>query len=157
MTRLYGRALSNERVYDYVKDIRFKRQSIISTIRLNGEKVPIIFNGTLTGDFFEEYIKNMVLPTLKEKDVLVMDNCSAHKRKSIETLVNSVGASILWLPPYSPDFNPIELMWSKVKTYLRKVGAATIERLNIAIKEALETITLTDIRNWFKHDGYNLI
>ena len=154
MTRIYGRALSNERVYDYVKDIRFKRQSIISTIRLNGEKVPLVFNNTLTSDLFEKYVIDMLLPTLNKGDILVLDNCSSHKRKSVVEKLNSNGIEVLWLPPYSPDYNPIELLWSKIKTYLRKVKADTLEKLDKAVNEAFSTITNVDIFNWFKHDGY---
>jgi hypothetical protein len=86
MTRLYGRALKNERIYDYVPDVRFKRTSVISTIRLNGDSVPFMFKGTLDGDLFIGYIEQHLTPTLKKDDILVLDSCSAHKKYDLDAV-----------------------------------------------------------------------
>ena len=138
MTRLYGRAKSNERVNDYVPDIRFKRQSILSSIKLDGKQVPMIFNGTLTGEFFKKYITDFLVPTLEKDDIVVMDNCSSHKVAGIVEAIEKVGAKVLYLPPYSPDLNPIELLWSKVKSYLRKVKNTTLDGLEKSINIAMD-------------------
>lgn len=103
------------------------------------------------------YVCELLLPTLKAGDVVVMDNLSAHKNAQTVALIEGVGASVLFLPPYSPDFNPIELMWSKVKNLLRGAEARTSEDLLRAVGEALSKVTARDARNWFAHCGYNFI
>ncbi len=155
MTRLYGRGLKGERVIDYVPDVRFKRTSILSSIRLEGNCVPIVFSGSLDGELFKKYLKEFLVPTLASGDIVVMDNLSSHKVAEVKEIIESSGATILYLPPYSPDLNPIELMWSKVKAYLRKVKARTIDVLFESIAEALRLITKADIKGWFKHSGYS--
>jgi transposase len=154
MTRLYGRSQDGKRIYDYVPDVRFQRTSIVSTLRLDGEMVPLTFKGSLNGERFAEYVKVHLAPTLREGDIVFWDGLQAHKNAEAREAVLSVGARIIYLPPYSPEFNPIELMWSKVKAHLRKVKARTLEALEKAITEALKTVTLSDIANWFKHSGY---
>jgi transposase len=154
MTRLYGRALKNERVNDYVPDVRFERTSIISTIRLNGEQAPFIFKGTLNGILFGAYVEQILAPTLKPGDVVIMDNGSAHKTSSALNPIYNAGANVLFLPPYSPDFNPIELSWSKMKSVLRKLKPRTFDELVVSLQVALDSFTLEDIVNWLKHDGY---
>jgi transposase len=154
MTRLYGRSKGKSRVVDYVPDVRFQRVSVLSTVRLDGTKVPLIFKGSLNGERFAEYVAKMLAPTLKKGDVVVLDNLTSHKVKGVTDPIIAAGARVLFLPPYSPEFNPIELMWSKLKAYLRKAKARSIEVLETAIDSALKTITLTDILNWFRHSGY---
>ena len=154
MTRLYGRGLTTKRVNDYNPDIRFERTSIVSTIRLNGETAPLIFKGTLNGEFFGAYIKQCLAPTLKEGDIVIMDNCSSHKVKGLLQPILDMNASVLFLPPYSPDFNPIEMSWSKMKSILRKLKPKTYDELISSLQIALNTFTSEDIRNWFNHDGY---
>lgn len=154
MTRLYGRALKKDRVNDYVPDVRFERTSIISSIRLSGHTAPLIFKGTLNGEFFSAYIKQCLAPTLKEGDVVIMDNCSSHKVKGVLQPIFDMKASVLFLPPYSPDFNPIEMSWSKMKSILRKLKPRTYDELIQALQIALNSFTSEDIKNWFEHDGY---
>ena len=114
MTRLYGRGKKGERIKDYVPDVRFHRQSILSSVRLNGEMVPLVFSGTLNGDIFKKYITHCLVPTLSNGDIVIMDNLSSHKVTGVIEAISAHGASVLYLPPYSPDFNPIELKWAKV-------------------------------------------
>lgn len=154
MTRLYGRAKGKNRIVDYVPDVRFQRMSIVSSVKLNGEICPKVFRGSLNGEIFAEYIKTQFAPSLKPGYIVIWDNLQAHKTKGIAEAIQAVGATILYLPPYSPDFNPIELMWSKMKAYLRKAKARSIEALNEAIEAALGTVTLKDIGNWVAHNGY---
>ena len=157
MTSLYGRASTNERVIDYVPDVRFDRASIVSTVRLDGTLVPFVFDGTLDAKLFRAYLKKFVVPSLSKGDIVIMDNSSVHKAKgAIDPIINA-GATVLFLPRYSPDFNPIELLWSKMKSFLRKAKARTIEALMDSIKEALDYISLKDIESWFKHDGYDVV
>ena len=154
MTRLYGRALKSERVNDYVPDVRFERTSVISSMRLSGKTVPVVFKGTLNGDLFKVYISDCLAPTVRKGDVLILDNLTAHKVDGALDSIYRRGASVLFLPPYSPDFNPIELSWSKMKSSLKKLKPRTYEELVSSLKTAIDGFTLEDVKNWFTHDGY---
>lgn len=154
MTRLYGRAPKNQRVMDAVLDTRFHRTTILSSLRMDGTIVPCVFEHALNGEIFRQYIQQFLLPTLKPGDIVVMDNLSSHKISGIEETIKSAGAHIRYLPPYSPDLNPIELMWSKLKAILRKSKIRSKELLDSAIASALEAVSASDIVNWFSHDGY---
>jgi len=105
---------------------------------------------------FDAFGEHFVRGCLKAGDVLVLDNLGAHRAGRIERIAESCGARVIWLPPYSPDFSPIEQMWSKLKTYLRKVKARTSEELDRAVAEGLQLITESDCRSWFKHCGYQV-
>lgn len=156
MTRLYGRALNGERVVDYVPDVRFHRTSILSSIRLDGTMVPLTFKGALNGELFKKYIQDCLAPTLKKGDIVIMDNLSSHKVSGIKEAIENVGATILYLPPYSPDFNPIEQMWSKIKAYLRKFKARDIDTLFASIGDAFNTVSTSDALGWFSCAGYSI-
>lgn len=156
MTRLYGRAAKHERVHEAVPDTRFHRTTILSSVRLDGTTVPFVFEGALNGDIFRVYVTQLLVPSLKPGDIVVMDNLSSHKVKGIVEAIKAVGASVMFLPPYSPDLNPIELMWSKIKTILRKLKVRAKEHLDDAIAYAFNCVSLADISGWFKHDGYSL-
>lgn len=156
MTRLYGRADSSQRVKEAVPDMRFHRTTILSSMRLDGTVVPVVFSGALNGNMFKAYIEQMLVPTLSPGDIVIMDNLSSHKVQGITQAIQKAKASILFLPPYSPDLNPIELMWSKLKAVLRKLKIRTAERLSDAIASALDSISVSDISSWFEHDGYAL-
>ena len=156
MTRLYGRAPSDERIVDYIPDVRFERTSLLSSVRLNGDTVPFVYQGTLNGELFKAYITQCLVPTLCEGDIVIMDNSTPHKVKGVIEPIVAAGAKVVYLPPYSPDFNPIEMMWSKIKAYLRKIKARTKELLEDAIVEALDCITTADILGWFAECGYSI-
>jgi len=155
-TRLYGRAKKNERIKEGVVDTRFERKSILSTIRLNGERCPFIFKGTLNKHRFVEYLKTHLKPKLSPEDVLLMDNSSVHTSKVVRDALKECGIKYIFLPPYSPDFNPIELMWAFVKSILRKLKARTHEKLEEAINIALDSVRIESVANWFKHCGYSV-
>jgi len=155
MTRLYARAASNERVVDYTPDVRFERTSLLSSVRLSGETVPLVFRGSLNGEFFKEYISVFLVPTLNKGDIVIMDNLTAHKVQGVTELIEAAGASVLYLPLYSPDLNPVELMWSKVKAYLRKVRATTYDALVTSIANAIDLVVHSDIMGWFNQNGYS--
>jgi len=156
MTRLYGRAFGEERLIDYVPDVRFDRLSILSSMRLDGTFVPLTYKGTLTGEFFLAYIKECLVPTLNEGDIVIMDNASPHKVKGVVDAIEDKGAYVLWLPTYSPDLNPVEQLWSKIKSHLRKAKARTLDALYLALKDALNSISLSDIRAWFSMANYSV-
>jgi len=153
MVRLYGRELSSKRVVDYVPDARFERTTVLSSVRLNGDSVSMVFDGSLNGDLFKNYIAQFLAPTLKKGDIVMMDNLSSHKVSGVAQAVETVGATVCYLPPYSPDLNPIELMWSKVKAYLRKLKDKSKEALQIALAKALESIKTNDIQAWCEKCG----
>ena len=156
MTRLYGRSSSKDRVIDYVPDVRFERTTILSSIRANGDMVPLVFEGALNGELFKAYISQCLVPNLHKGDIVIMDNLTSHKVNGVVEPIIAAGASVIYLPPYSPDLNPIEMMWSKMKAHLRKVKARTKELLETAIAEALEHITTSDILGWFNANGYSI-
>jgi len=157
MTRLYGRAFGEGRVVDYVPDVRYDRLSILSSVRLDGTIVPLTYNGTLDGSLFSAYVSQCLAPTLKEGDIVIMDNGSPHKVKGVVETIESKGAFVLYLPAYSPDLNPIEKMWSKIKSYLRKVKARTLDALYEALKDALNAVSISDIKGWFTAANYSVL
>jgi transposase len=156
MTRIYGRSSSHQRVREAMPDTRFERTSILSSVRMDGTMVPLVFEGALNGDLFKAYVEHMLAPSLKPGDIVIMDNLSSHKVKGIAGAIEAAGASVMYLPPYSPDLNPIELLWSKVKAILRKLKVRTKDLMDHAISQALDAISLDDIAAWFRHDGYAL-
>ena len=156
MTRLYGRAFKNERVNDYVPDVRFERMSVMGAMGIKGLIAPLAYKGTLNGEFFAVYIKEALAPAMKKGDTLILDNLSPHKVKDVLKPLLDKGVKVIFLPTYSPDFNPIELAWSKLKAYLRKVKARAFDDLFSAIGLAIDSITPSDIGGWIKHCGYRL-
>jgi transposase len=156
LTRLYARALGGARTTEAVPRNYGQSTSMIATLGVDGVEAPMLIEGSVDTLVFNAYCEQVLQPTLKTGDIIVLDNLGAHRASRIEEITASCGAQVLWLPPYSPDFSPIELMWSKVKVYLKKVKARTQTELEKAIAEALETITLSDCRNWFRHCGYEV-
>jgi transposase len=154
MTRLRGRAKGGERVIDDAPCGHWCTTTMISSVRLDGSTACMAIDGATTGEVFREYVRHVLLPTLRPGDIVVMDNLSAHKDAEAIDLINGVGAEVRPLPPYSPDFNPIEKMWSKVKEFLRDAKARTQEALFTAIADALKTVTPQDAIGWFTSCGY---
>jgi transposase len=154
MTRFYGRGEIGKRVVDYVPDTRFESLTILSSLRHDGTTEALVFDGALNGEIFKEYMRSCLAPTLKEGDVVIMDNLSSHKAKGLKEIVEERGARIEYLPPYSPDLNPVENMWSKVKSQLRQVKGRYKDVLFAAVGAALRTVTAQDAQGWFKHCGY---
>lgn len=156
MTRLYGRAKGGARVIDRTPHGHWKSVTMLSAIRLSGvvEEATIILDGAMNSLTFEAYTEHCLAPSLEPGDVVVMDNLASHKGQAVRESIEAVGASVIYLPPYSPDLNPIEQMWSKVKTHLRKAGVRTVLALEYAIAEALETVLPENIRGWFRKCGH---
>ena len=154
LTRLYGRAAPGERVVDSTPLPSGPPTTTLAVIGWDGLTAPLVLSGAINGAVFYGYLAQCVLPTLQAGDILFMDNLSAHKVVGIEALIRARGAHVIYLPPYSSDFNPIELAWSKIKTILRRLKARTFPDLIEALKQALLAITPEDIRGWFAHCGY---
>lgn len=154
LSRLYGWALSKERCYGTVPQGHWCTSTIVSAIRKGQVTASMVLDGPMDTESFVAYVEQVLVPTLKEDDVVVLDNLAPHKDPRVKTAIESVNAHVWYLPPYSPDYNPIEMMWSKIKNFLRKVAARTIDLLFDAVGQALETITANDIIGWFKACGY---
>ena len=157
MTRLYGRAPRGIRVCDRVPNGRWETTTMIAAVGRNGAQAPWVLDGPVDGTAFAVWVQHVLVPTLEPGDIVVMDNLSVHKNVAARTAIEASGAAIWDLPPYSPDLNPIEKMWSKVKAFLRKAKARDTESLYRAIGEAMAQVTLQDIRHWFASCGYSLI
>ena len=127
---------------------------MISSIRLDGSTACMAIDDATSSEVFREYVRQVLLPTLQPGDIVVLDNLSAHKDKEALALIAKVGVEVWFLPPYSPDLNPIEKMWSKIKELLRAAKARTFDALLAAIANALKTITAQDAQGWFEACGY---
>ena len=127
---------------------------MISSVRSDGSTACMVVDGATTKDIFKAYVENILLPTLRPGDVVVLDNLSSHKNQEVRDLIESVQTELWFLPPYSPDLNPIGKMGSKIKAILRIMKARTEQALIEAIAHALESVTAADAKGWFKSCGY---
>lgn len=130
---------------------------MIGAVRLDGSTACMAIEGATDTDIFRAYVREILCPVLRPGDIVIMDNLGAHKNEDTLALIRACGATPLFLPAYSPDFNPIEMMWSKVKALLRKAAARTRESLLEAIAAALRAVTPKDVLHWFAACGYNFI
>jgi len=154
MTRRYARSEGGSRATDSTPQNTPTSTTILSSVRLNGERVYTTFSGAVNGERFLMYLKENLVPRLRQGDIVVMDNLCSHKVKGVCELIESAGAHAVYLPPYSPDYNPIEQMWSKIKAILRKIKARSPEALLLALPLAFETVSTSDILGWFQLGGY---
>lgn len=154
MTRLRGRALEGARVQDSAPHGHWSTTTMIGSIRLGGQIACMAVASAVDCDVFRQYVRCVLVPTLRVGDMVVLDNLSAHGDKSSRRAIEEAGATVHFLPPYSPDLNPIEKMWSKVKESLRAAKARTEESLYEAIGLALEKVTAKDATGWFVSCGY---
>jgi len=156
MIRRYGRATPGQRVVDHVPANYGDNYTMLAALGLAGLAAPWVVDGAVNGDIFRCWVREVLCPTLQPGDIVLWDNLSAHKAAGVEALLTARGARLIRLSPYSPDFNPIEQCWSKMKTWLRRAKARTVEALIEAINHALDTVTEADIRGWFTHCGYSI-
>ena len=154
MIRLYGRAYKGSRCHDAAPCGHWETVTILSSVRLDGTTASVLFEGAVDRKMFDEYIKEILAPQLRPGDILIMDNLNAHKSALALELVQSRHADVKFLPAYSPDLNPIEKMWSKVKQILRGLKPRTNEDLFQATGAALGMVTSSDARGWFDSCGY---
>jgi transposase len=156
MTRLYGRAAPGERVVEATPGISGPHYTVIATLGMQGVQAPLLFEGAMTTLKFKTYIEDVLAPTLRRGDILLMDNLSAHKSDQVRAALQARGVQLIFLPPYSPDLNPIEHCWSKMKAALRAAKARTWEELVAAVREALLSVSRSDVLAWFAHCGYEM-
>ena len=157
MTRTHGRAARGVRVIDKVPHGHWKTTTMISAIRTSGPCAAAVVSGATDTDVFLTYVEHALVPELTPGDVVIMDNLQPHKAAGVRQMIEQAGATLLYLPPYSPDYNPIENMWSKVKRHLRSVAARTYESLQEAITSAMASVTPSDCAGFFRHCGYPAI
>lgn len=157
MTRIYGRIVGGDRLYESTPGGSWDITTIISSVRFNGEIAAMTIKGATDSQAFQTYISQILCPTLCKDDIVIMDNLSAHKVSGIREAIEDTGATLLYLPPYSPDYNPIEMMWSKIKAFIRKTKPRSAETIAKAISNAFRSITNSDIEGWFSSCGYVLI
>lgn len=154
MVRLYARALKGERATGERPHKQGSNVTLIGAMSLNGMVAALSLDGGINGDVFKYFIEYILVPNLWVGACVVMDNLSAHRVDGIRELIEAAGAKLVYLSPYSPDFNPIENCWSKVKEFLRSVAARSREALDEAMTDALNAVTLKDIKGWFTYRCY---
>lgn len=157
LTRLRGRAPRGERVHASSPQGHWHTTTMISSIRLDGSTACMTIEGATDAEVFRAYVHRVLCPTLRKGDVVIMDNLSPHKSELTLSLITQAGAEVLFLPAYSPDLNPVEKMWSKIKACLRSAQARTESTLIHAIALALASVTRQDAMNWFASCGYSFI
>jgi transposase len=154
MARLRGRAVRGERCRAAVPHGHWKTTTFTGALRLGGMTAPMVLDGPMNGAAFQAYVDQVLVPTLNRGDVVIMDNLPAHKGANVRRAIEAAGAALRYLPPYSPDFNPIENAFSKLKALLRKAAARTIDELWTAIGDALPCFTPQECANYFTATGY---
>lgn len=154
MVRTHGRCPRGRRLLSAAPAGHWKTTTMLAAISLDGVDAPWTLDGAIDADAFLVYVEHVLVPTLQGGEIIVLDNLSSHKHPRVRELVESVGAEVWYLPPYSPDFNPIEPMWSKIKQILRSIAARTSDGLIQAIGTAMDQVTTGDLLGWFTHCGY---
>jgi transposase len=154
MVRLYGRSPRGERLIGYALHGHWKTITFVAGLRLRRITAPFVLEGAMNGPMFLAYVKQCLVPTLKRGDIVAMDNLPAHKVVGVEEAVEAAGATLLYLPPYSPDLNPIELAFSKLKAHLRHAAERTIPALMRPIGRVITAFSPQECRNFFRHAGY---
>jgi len=157
MARLYGRSLRGKRCVAPIPHGHWQTTTFVGALRATGMTAPMVLDGAMDGAAFEAYVKEVLAPTLRPHDIVVMDNLPAHKRAQIRSAIEAAGARLMYLPPYSPDLNPIEMAFAKLKAALRKAAARSLEALWTAIAHALTTFTPQECSNFFAAAGYDRV
>jgi transposase len=154
MVRRYGRCSRGERLIDATPWGPWKTTTFVAGLRASGVVAPMVLDGPMTGAVFRAYVEQMLAPALRPGDVVVMDNLAAHKVAGVQDAIRAVGASVLYLPPYSPDLNPIEQLFAKLKAMLRSIAARTKEALWNTIGAALDAFSEAECQNYLANCGY---
>jgi transposase len=156
MTRRYGRAAVGQRLVAKVPHGHWKTTTLIAALGSGGIRCSTVVDGAINGNVFQAFVEQVLVPQLREGDVVVVDNLSSHKSATTRALIEKAGASLLFLPPYSPDLNPIEMIFSKIKQSLRSLACRTREALWAAMQSVLDCVSASDSANCFRHCGYTL-
>jgi transposase len=154
MSRTRGRAPRGQRLVASVPHGHWKTSTFVAALRYDGITAPCVLDGAMNGELFRAYVEQVLAPTLKAGDIVVMDNLSSHKIAGVEQAITARGAQLLYLPPYSPDLNPIEPAFAKLKALLRKAAERTVDALWNRLETVLDAFTPADCRNFFRHAGY---
>ena len=154
MARRYGRALRGQRLVAPVPHGHWKASTFVAALRSRGLTAPAVFDGAINGKSFLAYVEQILVPTLKPGDIVVMDNLSSHKVAGVSEAIQAAGAELRYLPPYSPDLNPIEQLFAKLKTLLRKAAERTVETTWKRIGALLACFTPQECANYFANAGY---
>ena len=156
MTRLRGRAPRGERLVDKVPHGHWKTSTLISALGVTGIRCSGVLDGPVNRDAFEAFVEQILVPHLRPGDIVVLDNLSSHKGTRARQMIESAGAQLVFLPPYSPDLNPIEMIFAKIKQGLRSLACRTREALWDRIQSVLDTVSASDAQHCFAHCGYTL-
>jgi transposase len=156
LARLYGRAFRGQRLVAKVPYGHWKTTTFVGALRVAGITAPLVVDGPMNGAVFRAYVEQQLVATLRPGDTVIMDNLAAHKVAGIRQAIEAVGAQLVYLPPYSPDLNPIELAFAKFKTLLRSAAARAVDQLEMAIASCLDQVTNSECRNYFRHCGYSV-
>jgi transposase len=154
MARSNGRALKGARLMASIPHGHWKTTTFIGALRAEGLVAPMVVDGAVNGDIFLAYVDQVLAPTLRPGDIVIMDNLSSHKIEGVRAAIEAKGAELRYLPPYSPDLNPIEQLFAKLKALLRSAAARTVEALWAAIGRLIDAFTAEECRNYFRHCGY---
>jgi transposase len=156
LTRLFGRAAPGRRVVEGTPGYSGPHYTVVAALGARGVVAPLMLEGSMNKTTFEGYVQGCLAPALSRGDIVLMDNLSAHKGDAVREAILGRGAGLVYLPPYSPDLNPIEQCWSKVKTALRAAKARAVDALLNALGVALKSINAKDVIAWWKHCGYTV-
>jgi transposase len=154
LIRRYGRSTRGQRVHDHTPHHHWETSTFVAGLRIGGLTAPGLLDGPMDGDAFLAYLDQVLVPTLRVGDIVVMDNLAAHHVEGVRERIEAAGAQLWYLPPYSPDLNPIELWFAKLKALLRALRRRTVEDLWAAVAECLRLFSPTECRNYFRHCGY---
>ena len=156
LIRRYGRSPGGTRLQDHAPFGRWDTHTVVAALRVEGLGAPAVFDGPIDSPTFLAYIDQVLVPTLRPGDVVVMDNLAVHKQPEVRAAIEAVGAHLRFLPPYSPDLNPIELAFAKLKAFLRAARPRTFDQVCDLFKAALGLFTAAECRNFMRHCGYRL-
>ena len=154
MTRPRGRSLRGQRVMDHAPHGHWKTTTFLAALRADGLTAPLVVDGAINGEIFLAWVRQHLVPTLRSGDIVVMDNLSSHKIAGVREAIESVGATVEYLPPYSPDFNPIENLFSKLKWLIKSAKLRTRDALWNYLGSLLESFAPQECRNYIRHCGY---
>ena len=154
MSRRYGRGPKGQRVQGAVPQGHWKTTTFVAALAMKGMTAPVVIDGAMTGDLFIAYVQQQLVPALRPGEVVIMDNLSSHKRTAVRQLIEAAGCRLVYLPPYSPDLNPIELAFAKLKALLRRAGERTVDGLWQFLGHAMDTFAPEECANYFRHCGY---
>jgi transposase len=156
LLRRYGRSPRGTRLHDHTPCSHWEAQTVIAALRIGGLTAPAVFDGPLDAISFRAYVEQVLVPTLRQGDVVVLDNLAVHKQPEVRLAIEAVGASIRFLPPYSPDLNPIEQAFAKLKAFLRAARPRSFEQVLALVGIALTLFTPEECRNYVRHSGYRI-